>query len=136
MEFTSINYWAVIVSAVAYMFLGALWYSPVLFGSAWMRGIGKTKDQVAADFSPVNYFIALLTSFLAAYGVARLMIWTGGDSINDGLIIGLLVGICFVLAAMAVNDTFEKRPAGLTIINVLYHIVGLIIIGIIIGAWR
>ncbi|HDL02840.1 MAG TPA: DUF1761 domain-containing protein [candidate division Zixibacteria bacterium] len=136
MEFTTINYWAVIVSAVAYMVLGALWYSPVLFGNAWIREIGKTKEQVAADFRPVNYFIALLTSFLAAYGVARLMAWTGGDSICDGIIIGLLAGICFVMAAMAVNDTFEKRSNALTIINVLYHIVGLIIVGVIVGAWR
>ena len=136
MEFMSINYWAVIVSAVAYMVLGALWYSPALFGNAWMRGIGKTKEQVTADFSPVNYFIGFLTAFLASYGIARLMVWIKGSSIYDGITIGLLAGVCFVLAAMAVNDTFEKRPTGLTVINALYHIVGFIVIGIIVGAWR
>jgi len=136
MEFTSINYWALLVGAVAYMMLGALWYSPVLFGNAWMRGIGKTKEQVAADFKPINYLVALMTSFLAAYGVARLMVWTGGDSIRDALIISLLAGICFVLTTIGVNDVFEKRPSGLTFINVLYHLCGFMIIGVLVGAWR
>ena len=136
MEFTSINYWAVLVSAAAYMIMGALWYSPVLFGNAWMRGIGKTKEQLEADFSPVSYVVAFLTAFLASYGIARFMVWSGGSSIYDGFIIGLLGGICFVLATMTMNDTFEKKPLGLTMINVLYHLVGFIVVGVIIGAWR
>ena len=136
MEATAINYLAVLVAGVAYMILGALWYSPVLFGSAWMKGIGKTKEQVAQDATYFNYIIALVGSFIASYGIARIMLWTGRGSISDGIMIGLLAGICFVMTTMGINDSFEKRPCGLTIINILYHIVGFIIAGIIIGAWR
>ena len=32
-----LNYWAVLVSAVASMTIGALWYSPILFGKIWMN---------------------------------------------------------------------------------------------------
>jgi hypothetical protein len=60
---------------------------------------------------------------------------TGRDTVADGVMIGLLAGICFVMTTMGVNDTFEGRPSGLTVINILYHIVGFLIIGIIIGAW-
>lgn len=136
MASTTMNYWAILVSAVAYMALGALWYSPILFGKAWMKGIGKTKEQVNADFSPVNYPVAFIAGLLSAYGIARIMSWSGGDSIRDGIILALLAGITFVAAAMLVNDTFEKRPRSLTCINVFYHVAGLIICGIIIGAWR
>jgi hypothetical protein len=136
MEPVTINYLAVIVSAVAYLVVGALWYSPVLFGSAWMKGIGKTKEQVTADASPLNYIFSLITSFIAAYGIARIMVWSGGNSIADGVTTAIVVGVCFVLTAMWINDTFEKRRRGLTLINVLYHLVGLVIAGIIIGAWR
>lgn len=133
---SSMNYLAIIVAAIAYMALGALWYSPVLFGAAWLRGIGKTKEQVEAGASPLNYIWALITSFLASYGIARIMYWAGGSTIADGIKISLLVGICFVLTAIFVNDMFEKRPKALTFLNILYHVVGLLIIGIIIGAWR
>lgn len=133
---STINYYAVILGAVAYMVLGALWYSPILFGNAWMRGIGKTKEQVKADFSPLNYLWALITSFIAAYGIARIMSWAGGDSLADAVKVSLLVGVCFALTSIWVNDTFEKRRSGLTIINVLYHIFGYVVIGIVIGLWR
>lgn len=135
MEMGSVNFLSIIVAAVAYMVLGALWYSPLLFGNAWMKGIGKTKEQLTAGASPMNYIMALILSFVAAYGIARIMVWTNRGSISDGIVIGLLAGVCFVLSSMGVNDVFEKRPKGLTAINVIYHIVGFIVIGIIVGAW-
>ncbi len=135
MTYTAINYWAVLVAALAYMILGAIWYSPALFGGAWMRGIGKTKEQVAAGFSPVKFLWALIGSFIAAYGIARIMSWAGGNSPADGLMVGLLAAICFVLTAMTVNDIMENRPRSLTVINVLYHIIGFALMGLIIGVW-
>lgn len=135
MEPAGINYLAVVVAALAYMVLGAIWYSPLLFGQAWMQGIGKSKEQVAADSSPANYIGALVMSFIAAYGIARLMLWTGRDTIADGIVLGLFIGVCFVLTSMGVNDLFEGRRKSLTVINIVYHITGLILVGVIIGAW-
>jgi hypothetical protein len=132
----TMNWWAIIVAAVVYMALGAIWYSPSLFGNAWMKGIGKTKEQLKAGFSSLSYVWALIFSFLAAYGIARICVWAQRGTVWDGIVIGLLAGVCFVLASMGVNDIFERRPCRLTLINVLYHIVGFIIIGVIIGAWR
>jgi hypothetical protein len=136
MAHTAINYLAVMVAGVAYMVVGAFWYTPGLFGNAWMKGIGKTKEQVKADFSPFKMVWAIIFSLIAAYGIARILSWTGGDSVKDGILVGLLVGVCFVLTSFGVNDVFEGRPKGLTVINILYHLVGLVIAGIIIGAWR
>jgi hypothetical protein len=131
-----INYLAVVVSAVVYMALGALWYSPALFGKAWMKGIGKTEAQVRADAKPTNYILGLLMSILAAYGIARVMAWRGGGSVGDGIMIALVAGICFMFAPFVTNDQFEARPGGLTFTNVLYHLVGFVLMGIIIGLWR
>jgi hypothetical protein len=37
MNFGSLNYLAVLVAAISTFVLGGLWYSPLLFGKAWMR---------------------------------------------------------------------------------------------------
>jgi len=132
----TMNWWAIIVAAIAYTVLGALWYSPALFGNAWMKGIGKTKEQIKAGSSPLSYLWVLILSFIAAYGIARLCVWAQRGTIWDGIVIGLLAGICFVLTTMGVNDLFEQRSRQLTVINVLYHLVGFIVIGIIVGAWH
>ena len=136
METASLNWWAVIVAAIAYMALGAVWYSPPLFANAWMKGIGKTKEQITAGFSPLAYVWALILSFVAAYGIARIYVWANLVTVWDGIVLGLLAGICFVLATMGVNDIFEQRPCQLSAINILYHLVGFIVIGIIVGAWH
>lgn len=136
MDMPTINYWAVLVAALAYMVVGALWYSQVLFGKSWMKGIGKTKEQIDADFSPLNFLWTLILSIIAAYGIARVLMWQGGATITDGVLVSLLVGVCFVFPAMATNDVFEARPRSLSMINILYHLASFVVIGIIIAAWR
>ncbi len=127
---------SILVSGAAYMILGALWYSPVLFGKSWMNMVGKTEEQLRKDFKPINYLWAFIGSLIAAYGIARIMISFGGETMRDGMIIGLVAGICFVGAAFFINGLFEVRPRGLTFINVLYHLVSFIVMGMIIGAWN
>ena len=41
-----INIFAVIVIAIIYWILGAIWYSKILFGNMWMESIGKTEDEL------------------------------------------------------------------------------------------
>ena len=136
MQSGSVNYLSVVVSAAAYWILGALWFSKAVFGKTWMKGIGKTEEDLKQGFSKMAFVWSFVWSFVAAYGIARLMIWTGGITVGDGFIVGLLAGISFVLATMVINNLFERRPKSLILINALYHIVALVVSGIIIGAWR
>jgi hypothetical protein len=40
------NIWAVLVSALSTFLIGGLWYSPALFGKAWMRENGFTEESM------------------------------------------------------------------------------------------
>ncbi len=51
-----INYWAVLVAAVVSMVIGALWYSPVLFGKLWMKYSGLS-DKKLAEAILFSYFL-------------------------------------------------------------------------------
>ena len=65
------NYGAIVVSAVAYWMLGALWYG-VLFGQRWMALEGITMEQ-AKRLNPVlPYVIALVLNLLMAFVLAQL----------------------------------------------------------------
>jgi hypothetical protein len=130
-----VNYLAVLVAAAAYWILGALWYSGGLFGEAWMRGIGKSEEQVKADFSPLNLLWVFVLAFITAYGIARVMTWVGEASVQIGLEIGLLAGVSFAFATLATHDVMESRSRALTAINALYTIIGFLLMGLIVGAW-
>lgn len=136
MSASGVNYWAVLVGAVVYFIFGALWYSKGIFGHAWMQGIGKTKEQLEAGYSPWKLVWAFIGSLLAAYGMARILSWIPGATLSTGIMLSVLAGICFILAPVSIHDVMEGRPCKLTAINVFYHMIGFVLIGIIIGAWR
>jgi len=131
-----VNYWAVLVAGGVYFLLGALWYSKSLFGKIWMHGIGKTEEQLKAAFSAWKIIWAFVASLIAAYGIARILSWTSEVSLTGGFIVGFLAAVCFIFVPMSINDTMENRPSKLSTINILYHVIGFLLMGIIIGAWR
>ena len=69
METVGVNYLAILVAGAAYTVLGAIWYSAALFGNAWLAGIGKSKEQANADFTPWKIVGAFIGSLISAYGI-------------------------------------------------------------------
>jgi hypothetical protein len=132
---TGINYWAVLVAGMAYFILGAIWYAGPVFGNSWMKAIGKTKEQVEADFSAMKLVWAFFGSLVIAYGLARVLDWSNGATFADGIVAGALAAVCFVGASAFINDKMEGRSGMLFGINFLYTLLGFMIMGAIIGAW-
>ena len=84
----------------------------------------------------MSFLWSFVWSFVVAYGIARILVWANGTTIIDGFLVGLLAGVCFVVASMTINNLFDRRPVAPLTINVSYHAVALMAAGIIIGAWR
>lgn len=129
-----INYLAVLVAGLSSLALGFLWYGP-LFGKAWMRHIGKTEEELKADYSPVIHVWSLLFALAMAFVLAVFISWIGVEDLGRGLLVGLMAGIGFAFIPFAVNNLYQKSPIGLVMINSLYHVVLLAIMGAILGAW-
>jgi hypothetical protein len=47
MEFIGVNLWAILVSALATMVVGFVWYSPLLFARPWMVLMGYDPNDKA-----------------------------------------------------------------------------------------
>ena len=57
MNLHTLNVWAVLVAALSAFLIGGLWFSPVLFGSAWKRANGFAADPPPAHLQ--DYLDAL-----------------------------------------------------------------------------
>ncbi len=134
MEFGTINILAVVVSAVAAMVAGFIWYSPPLFEKAWLEEIGRTREQLEGD-SPLKYLVAFVGSLLMAYILARLLDIVGGPSLELGVLLAVVVWIAFVAATSAVNFAFASRPVRLWLIENGSHLLALLVMGVILGVW-
>ena len=132
---TGVNYWAILVAGAAYFVLGVLWYSPVVFGKAWTQAVGKSKEQLQKGSSALKMIWAFVGSLVIAYGLARILSWTGSYSLTDAVVVSLLAAICFLVTVIGISDSMEVRPMKLYLINIFYNIIGFCIMGIIIGVW-
>ena len=132
---TGVNYWAILVAGAAYFILGALWYSPVIFGKACTQAVGKSKEELQKGSSALKMIWAFVGSLIIAYGLARILSWTGSYSLTDAIVVSLLAAICFLVTVIGISDSMEVRPMKLYLINIFYNIIGFCIMGIIIGVW-
>src|SRR5271156_5407583 len=128
------NYLAVIVCAVVYWLLGALWYA-VLFSKPWMALEGPLSAQ-AANMNPVvPYIITFILNLLIAFVLAQICAWRNANTAARGVAIGLLLWFGIVGPIAVTTYMYELRPMQLFAINEFYPLVGLCLMGGILGAW-
>jgi len=128
------NYAAVIVAAIAYWLLCAVWFG-VLFSKPWMALEGIT-DAQARSMNPVlPYVISFLLNVLIAYSLAQICVWRNANTIGRGASVGVLLWIGFVGPITFSTYMYEMRPRTLFAINQFYPLAGLVLMGAIIGAW-
>ena len=130
----SFNHLAIISAAISAFVLGGLWYGP-LFGAAWMRENGFTKEALAKGNAGKIFGLAFVFTLVMAYNLAAFI---GDPAIKAGqaTVYGALTGFGWIAMGLFVVGLFERRSAKLMVINGAYMTVALTVMGAIIGVWR
>lgn len=138
MDFSNINFLAVAVAAVVAFALGSLWYSPALFGKAWQKEVGLSEEDIKGANMGKIFGSSFLLMLVMALGMGFLVQGHGDYEINwlSGMMHGVYVGIFFVGTSMAINMLYQQKTFKLWLIDAMYQIVFLAIMGAIIGAWK
>jgi hypothetical protein len=128
------NYAAVLVAAIAYWLLGALWFG-VLFGARWMVLENISMEQAKSMNPVLPYVISFILNILIAYSLAQICVWRNANTIGRGASVGVLLWIGFVGPITFTTYLYEMRPKELFAINEFYPLAGMVLMGAIIGAW-
>ena len=128
------NYAAVIVAAIAYWLLGAVWYG-VLFSKPWMALENMSIEQAKSMNPVLPYVITFVLNLLIAYSLAQICIWRNANTMGRGASVGVLLWIGFVGPITFTTYMYEMRPKELFAINEFYPLAGLVLMGAVIGAW-
>ena len=132
-----INYAAVVVSALLYWALGAVWYTA--FSKPFVALMRWTPEQVArveAEGPGREIGVALLVSLLTSYVLAHFVKFTGAETASKGAQTAFWLWLGFVLTTNLNTVLFESRPLGLYLINSGYHFVGLLAMGAVLAVWK
>ena len=135
-SFSHINWLAVLVAAIAFFALGAVWYS-FLFRQAWLKASGvNVNDPNAKKGVGAMFLSSFILIVITTVGLALFTARVGSGGWMTGLKVGLVAGICFCATSISNSYLYEKRPLALHLINSLYNVVGCVIAGIIIAVWK
>lgn len=135
MHLADLNWLAVIVSAVAFYALGALWYS-VLFGKAWAAELGIDMENPPEVNMVKTMGGTFVLELVAAIVVGMLMAEMGATGHLVGIHTGLLLGLGIASVMMGVNYLHEQKSLKLWLINAAHITIGLALVGAIQGAWQ
>jgi hypothetical protein len=141
MKFMGVNLLAVLVSALATMVVGFVWYSPVLFARPWMVLMGydpndKAKIAEMQKSAGPSYMLSLVASLVSAAVLGKIIVIATINSPLYGMKMGLAVWLGFVTTVQLTNSLFSRQPAKLYAINTGYQLVCFLAMGAILGAWR
>ncbi len=137
LDLGSLNYWVILVAVIFNQALGAAWYS--FLAKPWMAEVGLTTESMEAMRGTPRqwypYVIAVVAAIAFTLGLALLAQGLEADSAGEGLGLGLLAAVGFILTSNAINYAFEGRSLKLFLINGGYPLVSYSVIGILLGIW-
>jgi hypothetical protein len=134
----TIHWHSVIVSAIAVFAIGALWYSPVLFGKAWVKAHGYTPEKIAAMRAEMGraYGVSFLCYVVMAAAMAMLIGRMDVIYVRGGVKLGALIGVGFAATIGLTANMYSEKRLSVFLIDAGYQIVYLMVMGAILVAWR
>ena len=137
-----VNYWAILLAAIANMVLGFVWYGP-LFGKTWMKLSGITMGKIDTQKTKTNmnigYALAFLGSLLMAYVLEHSIVFAGAYLDVSGLFAGMMGGfwswLGFIAPVTLGSVLWEGKPRKLWILMNGYYLISLLLMGSILAVW-
>jgi hypothetical protein len=130
-----VNWLAVLAAGVSTFVIGGLWYSPFLFGRAWMRVNNLDEAQLAKSSMAKIFGLSFLFALVMAANLAAFLA-DSKTTASWGATAGFLAGFGWVTLSIATIALFERRSWKYTLINGGYMTVSFVVMGLILGAWR
>lgn len=132
-----LNYVAIIVAALANMAIGWLWYSPLLFGKAWIKMVGFSKKDVRKMKKRAGPAMVggLITSFIVAYILAHFIAVMGASTMELAAQLAFWLWVGFIATVQFGMVLWENKPLKLWLLNASYWLVSMLVMAVILAKW-
>ena len=132
-----VNFVAVLVAAIVSMIIGALWYSPLLFGKLWMRLSNITAKQLAAAKKKnmtAQYIGQFVLCLVTAYVLTHFLAYVGATSVSDAVQLGFWIWLGFVGPVTMGMVLWMGKSFKLFLLDSAHNLVTLLAMGIVLLA--
>ncbi|HWK40327.1 MAG TPA: DUF1761 domain-containing protein [Croceibacterium sp.] len=122
-----INYLAVLLGAVAFFVVGALWYT-VLFGKAWQNAAGLSDERLKSSNMPLIFALCFLLELVVAWTLGH-QFARSSPSPRAMMMIAFGFGAMLMTPAIGISYLFLRKPLKLFLIDAGHFIVGMTAMG-------
>ncbi|TPK55508.1 MULTISPECIES: DUF1761 domain-containing protein [unclassified Mesorhizobium] len=131
MDFSAVNWLAVIVAAILAWLFGAGWYTGL--SKPWLKAAKLDPATMKKSLLPflISFIAELVMALVMALVVGAV---TGGEpTLLAGLVFGFVLWLGFVATTLSVNHHYENFGWNLTIIDGGHWLGVLLIVGAVVG---
>lgn len=127
-----VSWLGVLIAVIVMTVVGFLWYSPVLFGTLWMRLSGHTgKDMSHGRSMTVTYLVNLASTLVMVYVLAQVLALLGITTAMGALAVSFWLWLGFFVTIAIHSVLWDGKPWGLFFINVGHTLITLILASLV-----
>jgi hypothetical protein len=126
----------ILVSSIICFALGALWFSPALFGNVWLKLLGKNHSEAAEHINVKTLLFVFLFIFAFNVGMEIIVDKAGVVGMNDGVKLGALIALAVSYTHTGIHLILERKPILLLAIYSGYYLVISVISASLMAMWR
>jgi len=136
MDFSSINWLAVVACVIVSMISGSIWFGPKTFFPVWWKAIGKSEsDTPGLQNMGIVWGGTIIASFVQVVSVALMINVMGSMTAGAGAMAGFMLWFGFVAATSLTNKLFAGQLKA-WVLEAGNHLVNFLLFGAILGAWH
>jgi hypothetical protein len=132
--FGELNWLAVVVATLAWFAFSAIWYSIPPLSKAWATA---AKVDTTGDGPPLALLFVptLIGYFVTTVVIGLLVAGLGIDSLGEGLVLGVVLGVGFGMVGALVNQVYEGKGSSYFLINGVNAVIAYGIVAGILSVW-
>ncbi len=133
-QLPQLPYLPIIAATIISSIIGAVWYSPKLFGNAWAKSHNFEPSQMKA--SPMNYLDAILVTLIITIVLARCVEFININTLNGAVEFGVLVWLGFIVTTHISGVVWAKKPFKAFLIDIGNLFFTVLISTILLVLWK
>ncbi|QQR84224.1 DUF1761 domain-containing protein [Candidatus Peregrinibacteria bacterium] len=123
-----LHFGPILLAAVLTLFLGMAWYSEALFGKAWMKAVGLTKQKNSQSkrLMLISMILGFVSSLVTAMILDLLLTLMGVTAFSAAYVFTFWLWLGFSATGVLGQILWEMRPPRLFFINGIYQLLALL----------
>jgi hypothetical protein len=136
LDFSGLNYWAILIGWLINLILGSLWYSPVGFGKLWSKLSGVDMMKMPKDEANKAIGFVALSALLQTIILDMVIHSLHVTKLADGLLIGLVLWFGFTAMTTVGNTLYSRKSWKYWWLNSSFFLIVIVVNAGILAAWH